>query len=275
MNIYMFPGQGSQTKGMGKDLFNLYTKECEVASNILGYDIVDLCLNDPGGNLNKTYYTQPALYFVSCLSYLNDHDRTDYLIGHSLGLYAALYAANVFSLEEGLKIVAKRAELMSQISNGSMLAVIGTNISSLEDILISMEFYDIDIANYNSDNQIVLSGKKPRLMELQPKLEDLSYRAILLPVNGAFHSRYMKEATTIFFDFLAKQTFRDMQIPVISTTTGEILSLSHLIEELAYQLIKPVRWRHVISNLKKKEPTFQFKEIGPGNVLTSLNRQIN
>jgi malonyl CoA-acyl carrier protein transacylase len=270
----MFPGQGSQAKGMGKSVFEYFPDQCDSASKLLGHDIVDLCLNDGNNQLNQTYYTQPALYFVSALTFLSENDKPNYLLGHSLGLYTALFASGVFSLEEGLAIVLKRAELMAEANNGSMMAVIGDDITQFEDELIKLEFYDIDIANYNSDHQIVLSGSHARLTELQPFLEELSYKAILLPVSGAFHSRYMRPASAAFLEYLSKKTFNDFQLQVISSTNGEILTMSHLIEELAYQLISPVRWRHIVSNLKKKWQPIEFKEIGPGTVLSTLNKQI-
>jgi len=275
MRIYMFPGQGSQAKGMGKSVFEHFPVQCDSAAKLLGYDIVDLCLNDSNNQLNQTYYTQPALYFVSALTFLSVDDKPDCLLGHSLGLYAALFAAGVFSLEKGLEVVLKRAELMAEANNGSMMAVIGDDLTQFEDELIKLEFYDIDIANYNSDNQIVLSGSQTRLTELQPFLEELAYKVILLPVSGAFHSRYMKPASAAFLDYLSKKTFNDFQLPVISSINGEVLTMSHLIEELAYQLILPVRWRHVVSYLKKKWQTIEFQEIGPGSVLSTLNKQIN
>lgn len=275
MRIYMFPGQGSQAKGMGKSVFGRFPEQCDSASKLLGYDIVDLCLNDSNNQLNQTYYTQPALYFVSALTFLSEDDKPDCLLGHSLGLYAALMAAGVFSLEEGLEIVLKRAELMSEANNGSMMAVMGDDLIKFEDELIKLEFYDIHIANYNSDNQIVLSGSQARLTELQPLLEKLSYKAILLPVSGAFHSRYMRPASVAFLDYLSKKTFNDFQLQVISSINGEMLTTSHLIEELAYQLILPVRWQPVVSYLKKKWQAIEFKEIGPGAVLYRLNNQIN
>lgn len=274
MRIYMFPGQGSQAKGMGKSVFEHFPDQCDSASKLLGYDIVDLCLNDSNNQLNQTYYTQPVLYFVSSLTFLSEDDKPDCLLGHSLGLYAALFAAGVFSLEEGLEIVLKRAELMAEVNNGAMMAVLGDDLTQFEDELIRLEFYDIDIANYNSDHQIVLSGSQARLTQLQPFLEELSYKAILLPVSGAFHSRYMRPASVAFLDYLSQKTFKDFQLQVISSTNGEILTISHLIEELAYQLVSPVRWRHIVSYLKKKWRAIEFKEIGPGTVLSTLNKQI-
>lgn len=274
MCILMFPGQGSQHRGMGEELFAEFSTECEQASNSLGYDIVDLCLHDADDRLNDTRYTQPAIYFVSALSFLKEKSVPSYLIGHSLGLYAALFAAEAFSLIQGLKIVDKRAQLMAAISNGSMMAVLGDNVADLDDLLVSLDFYDVDIANYNTDKQRVVSGKRDRLKALGDVLETHKFRVVPLQVSGAFHSRYMTPASIDFFDFLKKCTFGEFKHTILSSTTGEILRSTHLLEELAYQLVQPVRWQQLVSMLKKRSASFVFKEIGPGNVLTTLNHQI-
>jgi malonyl CoA-acyl carrier protein transacylase len=274
MLFYMFPGQGSQFQGMGKELFEKYRNEVILANEILGYDIVNVCLNNPNNQLNSTYYTQPLLFIVSALTFLDEEQRPNYVLGHSLGLYTALFAAKVFSFAQGIEIVKQRATLMAQADSGAMIAVIGDKISKIEGLLASEGFYDIDMANYNSDYQWVLSGHGQRLAELKLFLEGNNFRVINLPVNGAFHSRYMKEASVNFFNYLTGIVFDKFSIPVISTTNGRMLSNTHLLEELVYQLTKPVRWQQVISLLKKNFHKCAFKEIGPGNVLTRLNQQI-
>lgn len=274
MIINMFPGQGSQVRGMGADLFELFPQKCEQASRILGYDLIELCLSDSANQLNQTFYTQPALYVICALSFEQVTYKPDLLLGHSLGLYPALLAAEAFSFEQGLAIVATRARLMAEVNNGSMMAVLGKDIERLDELLLHHSFYDIDIANYNSSSQVVVSGKQNRLHELRVVLEKQDYRVVPLPVSGAFHSRYMKQAAVAFYDFLTTQSFQPLRIPVISTTSGARITETHLIEELAYQLIKPVRWQQVIAYLKTDYPNAAFLEIGPGRVLTSLNLQI-
>lgn len=274
MIIDMFPGQGSQHIGMGKDLFPSYPQEIKEASELLGYDVIDACLNDEGQKLNFTQYTQPLLYLVCTLAYLDKKNKPDAVTGHSLGLYPALFAAGVLSFSQGLTIVKERARLMAQAQNGSMLAVIGADCDTLDDLLISLGFTDVDVANDNTYTQRVLSGKKNRLDELKPLLQNHNFRVVSLAVSGAFHSRYMKEAASSFFNFLMPFQFTEPQIPVISTTHGGLITTSHLLEELAYQLVQPVRWRQTITQIIHNNPQVTFNEVGPGHVLTQLNQQI-
>ena len=274
MIIYMFPGQGSQVPGMGKELFDLFPEHCERASQQLGYDLKALCLSDKAQQLNDTAFTQPALYVICSLSFLKENNNPDLVVGHSLGLYPALFAAKAFSFEQGLTLVAQRATLMAKVNNGSMMAEKKKKVDLLDDLLLQNGYYDIDIANYNSPTQLVLSGKQDRLNEFKPILEQLGYRVLPLTVSGAFHSRYMKQAATAFSDFLGNQIFRPLETKVISTTHGGLITENHLLEELTYQLVKPVRWRQTIDYLLKHYPNAEFQEIGPGKVLASLNQQI-
>lgn len=135
MTVYLFPGQGSQMIGMGKQLFEMYSELTEMADDILDYSIRRLCLEDPYKQLNQTQYTQPALYIVSALTYLDDiqqlGQKPDYVAGHSLGEYTALFAAEVFDFDSGLKLVQKRGELMSKASGGGMAAVVGLNLDKV------------------------------------------------------------------------------------------------------------------------------------------------
>lgn len=162
MLAYVFPGQGAQFKGMGRDLFDEFSELIKKADHILGYSIKDLCLSDEKERLTDTKYTQPAIYTVSALQYLKGlkegHTRPDAVAGHSLGEYTALFAAGVFNFETGLRLVAKRGELMSEASEGGMAAVIGLDEHHIKKILQKYEFGQIDIANYNTSSQIVIAG---------------------------------------------------------------------------------------------------------------------
>ena len=150
MTCYMFPGQGSQKVGMGEDLFDKFPNHTNSASEILGYDIKKLCLEDPNEQLNLTQYTQPALYTVNVLSFLNLEDqKPKVVLGHSLGEYSALCAAEVFDFETGLKLVQKRGALMSQATGGAMAAIVGISIEKINEILQENKLDQIDIANLN------------------------------------------------------------------------------------------------------------------------------
>jgi trans-AT polyketide synthase, acyltransferase and oxidoreductase domains len=154
MTTYIFPGQGSQVKGMGADLFSAYPSHIQQADNILGYSIARLCLEDPDNQLNNTNYTQPALYIVNALSYLKkiqeDQTTPNYVAGHSLGEYSALFAAGVFDFETGLKLVQKRGELMHQATGGGMAAVIGLQNDAVDNVIKQNALSTISIANVNS-----------------------------------------------------------------------------------------------------------------------------
>ena len=271
MNIMMFPGQGSQHSGMGADLFEQYPDYVSLASSKLGYDVKAICLDPDGTQLNETYYTQPLLYLVCCLAYLNQVLRPDLLIGHSLGLYAALFASGMIDFEQGLTLVEKRAKLMSESSGGGMLAVIGLAAETLNNFLIANDYYDIVIANDNSPSQQILSGDKQSLAILRSVLtKQFDCRAISLPVSGAFHSPMMADAAHQYYTFVADFAFKVPTIPVISSTHGEAITVSHALEALSFQLTEPVNWRLVIQSLLKAYPKADFIEVGPGHVLTKL-----
>jgi len=274
----MFPGQGSQQLGMGKNLFDRYDDLCRKAEDVVGFSIRRLCLDDPEGRLNQTAYTQPALYFVCCLMYL-DHiehvgERYDCLIGHSLGLFPALFAAGGFDLLTGLEIVVKRGELMQSVSDGGMLAVIGDQVDRIHEKLIHYDFFDVDVANYNSPEQVVIGGKAERMIELAPLLEKEGYRCVALPVSGAFHSRYMEPCRLQFVDFLMTKSLAPLCKRIISSTNGEVIGDQHLLEELGFQLVKPVRWSQTIQCILRDYPQATFNELGPGRVLTNLQTKI-
>ncbi|MEO8400724.1 MAG: ACP S-malonyltransferase [Gammaproteobacteria bacterium] len=278
MSAYIFPGQGSQEKGMGQDLFHKFPEMTAEADEILGYSIETLCLNDPHQQLNQTQFTQPALYVMNALSY-RDRLRTqvkppNFLIGHSLGEYNALLAAEVFDFATGLKLVKKRGELMSEAANGAMAAIIGLKADAILSILEKNDFKKVAIANYNSHTQIVISGERNEVAKAQVLCEQAAAMMVVpLKVSGAFHSPLMENAQNAFEDFLNQYQFALPTMPVISNVTAKPYRVNEIKKTLAQQISNPVRWTESIEYLMS-QGVANFEEIGPGKVLTGLIRRI-
>ncbi|MBN2401597.1 MAG: ACP S-malonyltransferase [Spirochaetes bacterium] len=275
--IYVFPGQGSQTIGMGKELFDQFAFLIKQADQILGYSIKQLCLEDPDKKLNSTDYTQPALYIVNSLMYLKkvqQSGKPDFVAGHSLGEYNALFAAEVFDFATGLKLVQKRGAIMSKAEGGGMGAVIGLAPEKIKEALKNTGLESIDIANFNSPGQTVISGPKADIGKLTGVFEKAGARLFVpLAVSGAFHSRYMKPAKEEFEKYLEQFTFKSPKIPVIANYTAKKYDDNVIKENLALQICNPVRWVETVMFLKQ-QPNAEFEEIGPGKVLTKLIAQI-
>ncbi|PTX97238.1 [acyl-carrier-protein] S-malonyltransferase [Verrucomicrobia bacterium LW23] len=290
--IYMFPGQGSQKVGMGgggsdtaggsatPGLFARFADLTAQADAELGYSIQELCLTDPEGKLNNTAYTQPALYVVSALTHLaklqDSEAAPDFVIGHSLGEYNALFAAGVFDFLTGLKLVKRRGALMSEATGGGMAAVLGLSPEAIANALSANGLDAIDIANLNAPTQTVISGPADAIAAAKEPLEKAgAAKVVILNVSGAFHSRYMKSAADQFELYLREFTFAAPKIPVISnvTATAYAGTAEDTIDNLKRQIYSSVRWVETIDSLlTKPEPTFE--EVGPGNVLAGLHRQI-
>ncbi|KAA1242932.1 ACP S-malonyltransferase [Aquimarina sp. RZ0] len=272
MKTIMFPGQGSQYKGMGKELFASFSAEKTIASEILGYDIEELCVRDPEKKLSQTQYAQPALYVVNALAYKKEKGNPDFLIGHSLGEYNALLAAGCFDFETGLKLVKKRGELMQEASGGGMAAVLDIDIETLKLLLSDKKYDAIDIANINTPTQIVVSGPTEGINALVKDFETKKIRIIPLFVNAAFHSRYMKSAATRFEEFLKQFKLVRPKIPVISNS--EALPYDEEIKPvLCQQIVKPVRWMDSIQFLRQKG-AMDFVEI-QSTILTKMVNEIS
>lgn len=274
---FLFPGQGSQKRGMGEGLFDEFPELTKKADKILGYSIKELCLEDPNKELNKTQFTQPALYVVNALSYqkkLKDGEKEpDYVAGHSLGEYNALQAAGVFSFESGLKFVKKRGELMSEAKNGGMAAILNSSEEQIKEILKDAKLDTIDIANLNAGSQIVISGLKEDINNAQSFFEKAGVMFIPLNTSGAFHSRYMKEAADEFDKFLKRKRFYKPKIEVIANTTGKPYDHKKVAEHLVNQLYNSVRWSDGMTYLLEKGD-MEFEELGVGDVLTKLTGYI-
>lgn len=278
MLTYVFPGQGSQKKQMGNNLFDKYPDLTAKADVILKYSIKELCINDPDDNLSQTQYTQPALFTVNALMYYNEIEQSgrkpDYVAGHSLGEYNALLAAGVIDFETGLKLVQKRGSLMSRAKGGGMAAVIGLDEGKINQILTTHNLTNLSIANYNTPSQIVIAGPNEDILDAKSKFEASGARMYMpLRVSGAFHTSYMEAAIDEFTSFIDNCKFSPPQIPVVSNLEARPYSESKIKSNLIKQITHSVKWTETIRYLMGKGD-MEFIEIGPGNALTGLIAKI-
>ena len=277
---FLFPGQGSQQTGMGELLFSQFPEIVAEADEILGYSLRDLCLStESSEKLGHTQFTQPALYVVSCLQAMIEQDAggdpPTFLAGHSVGEYAALGTAKAFSFSDGLKLVAKRGEIMAKVSGGGMAAVIGLEPSRIIEVLAETGAADVDLANFNSPGQTVLSGPAASMEPLLGPMKDAGAKMFVpLKVSGAFHSRMMEEPAREFSTFLEDFSFSDPKTPVISNVKAVPYSGAKDIPDLlAKQIHSSVRWTETIQFMRS-QGVEEFVECGSGKVLTKLLRQI-
>lgn len=272
---YLFPGQGSQFKGMGKDLFDRFPEMTAKADAVLGYSIRTLCVDDPEGKLGRTEYTQPAIYVVSVLSYLKllqeGATLPDFFAGHSLGEYAALYAAGVFDFETGLKLVSKRGALMSAASGGGMAAILQLTREAVARVIEENGLSAIDIANLNTPQQCVIAGPVEVLNKAQEHFQAAGGMFIPLNVSAPFHSRYMEPSMIEFGAYLESFTFDGPKVPVISNVHVRPYGASsdEIKDNLKQQIRSPVRWVETIWYMTRSGVE-TFKELGPGDVLTKM-----
>jgi malonyl CoA-acyl carrier protein transacylase len=276
--IYLFPGQGSQKIGMGEQLFDRFPAQVAEADAVLGYSIVDLCLRDPQQQLNLTRFTQPALFVVNALSFLDrlvlTGELPQFVAGHSLGEYNALFAAGVFDFRTGLSLVKQRAALMSRESGGAMAAIIGLPVAQIRQVLADSGLNGIDLANLNSPGQTVISGPESEIVFAQTLLEKAGAQLCKrIAVSAAFHSRYMIRAEQDFAKFLQPISLAEPTISVVSNVSARPHKVSDLKQKLTEQITNPVRWTESIEWLLQ-QPDAEFIELGPGNVLTGLLRRI-
>ncbi|HVI46504.1 MAG TPA: ACP S-malonyltransferase [Chitinophaga sp.] len=276
MKAFLFPGQGSQTRGMGEKLLAKYAHLTESASNIMGYDMGLLCVKDPERLLNQTQFTQPALYLTNALTYLDKTEKEpepDCVLGHSLGEYVALFAAGAYSFETGLRLVKKRGELMARVKNGTMAAVLGLTIEQVGQILLQ-QLPALDIANYNSARQIVITGPLEEITSAR-KIFTAEGASLYYPLNvsGAFHSRYMKPLADEFSTYLESFSFSPLRIPVIANATARRYTDNTVGDMLVRQLTHQVKWYESISRLIH-QGCRTFCEAGPGDVLTKMQHFI-
>ena len=275
---FLFPGQGSQSVGMGADLFERFPDLVSEADELLGYSLRSLCLEDPDAKLGQTEYTQPALYVVSylhALSLIEEGLRPTLSAGHSVGEFAALASAGSIGFADGLQMVAKRGEIMSQVVGGGMAAVIGLDAGVIRETLSSVSLPDIDLANFNSPGQIVVSGPSEQIKQIIAPLKEAGAKLVVpLKVSGAFHSRMMEQPALQFQEFLGNFAFSQPQTPVYSNVEAQPYGDAETIPSiLVRQIHSPVRWTETIIKMREAG-ALEFQECGPGNVLTKLLRQI-
>lgn len=275
----VFPGQGSQSKGMGVALFDRFPQWTAEADELLGYSIRELCVEDPRGELGLTAFTQPALFIVNAMTYrarVEDGGAVpDFVAGHSLGEYNALVAAGVFDFATGVRLVQKRGALMGQVTGGGMAAVVGMPPSKIEEVLSASEAGQrVDVANFNSFDQTVIAGRKDDLAAVEPDFKAAGVRAYIpLKVSAPFHSRYMREPMLEFGAFLRQFPLTAPTIPVVANVTARPYAADRLHETLADQIGHSVRWLDSIVHLLDQGVT-TFEETGPGSVLTKIAAQI-
>ena len=285
----IFPGQGSQLVGMGKDLhkkYNLIQDLFKEADDTLGFSLSKLVLNGPKEELDLTENTQPAIFLISYSifklikeEFKIDLNKANFFAGHSLGEYSALTLAGSLSFSDTLKILRIRGKAMqSSVPKGvgGMVAVLGSEIEIVESLIDeNKNKYKCYIANDNSSGQIVLSGKIEDLEKMMIDLKTSNIKNIKLPVSAPFHCKLMNKATTVMNEEIAKLNFKENTNVLISNVTGkEISNISELKDLLVKQIESRVRWRESVLLMIKKGVT-QFIEIGPGKVLSGLVKRID
>lgn len=283
MKAYIFPGQGAQFPGMGKDLFDKSDKAKALfnsANKILGFDITKIMFEGDTEDLKQTKVTQPAIFLHSVIlaKCLSNKFNPDMVAGHSLGEFSALVANNTLNFESGLKLVAQRAVAMQkacEISEGTMAAVLG-----LENKIVESTCKEINgvvvAANYNCPGQLVVSGEIEPIHKACELMKDKgARRALVLPVGGAFHSPLMEPAREELANAIENTKFNSPSCPIYQNVSAIAVSDVNTIKKnLIAQLTAPVKWTQSIESMIKDGAT-DFIEVGPGNVLQGLVRKIN
>ena len=279
MKAYVFPGQGAQFVGMGKDLYEKFPKAKDMfkkANDILGFSITDIMFEGTADDLKQTKVTQPAIFLHSVIlaKMLGDTFKPDMVAGHSLGEFSALVANGSLQFEDGLRLVAARANAMQaacEENPGTMAAVLGLENEKIESICNSIKDEVVIAANYNCSGQVVVSGSlKGVEIACQLLKEAGAKRALPLQVGGAFHSPLMEPARVKLAEAIQNTKFNEGICPIYQNVTGQAVKSPDIIKaNLISQLTAPVRWTQTMGNMVANGLT-EVVEVGPGNVLQGL-----
>ncbi len=281
---FIFPGQGAQAVGMGKDFYENFEVSKQVfdtANKILGKDIAKMCFEGPEDALKQTENTQPAIVATSIAALVAFRSQLNitpaFTAGHSLGEYCAMYCSKVMDLETTMKAIQKRAQLMSAVKGGAMAAILNLDPLKLEKAIEeASKIGYVDVANYNSPVQVVITGDEKAVQKAgELAMEFGAKRVVPLAVSGAFHSKFLEGAGAEFSDFVKELELTNASVPVVTNVdASETISCDDFRSKMPRQIYSSVHWTQTIENMVENGVE-TFVEIGPGKVLAGLNRKIN